>query len=356
MSREFLFGKFYDSLTDEYKRKMIEGKSTFEINKNNFILSIYDNEDTMRTSYNTLKRNIINVEKIKNKDLMDFNTSEQINLMKSIPTSSVSTKERLYHLIDNYLDWCVSQGYIPINNFKGLSKDELCKVSKKIASYKVISIEDLNYYCKKALSTSKVSAIDVIPLILSRYGIVGTGLSRILNLKWHDIDRERKVVRIIEDDNEILLPVDDLFLDWIDRAYKCKEFKGDVYIDEGYVIKKRLGYEFEFNDMYVYNRLILVFKYADMPRMSFKTLEFSRKVDFLLDLRKDGVLKSSDFKIITNLFHPNASAGTTNTLIRYYESLTHDKVTLVKDKVKRVDNDSENTVLKIKKSIGYLRE
>lgn len=355
MSREFLFGKFYDSPSLEFKENLLKSKSPFEMNKNNFVLSLYDNERTMKTSYNALKKNVVDTEIIKNKDLMNFNVSELISLMNSIPTSSVSTKERVYYLIDNYLDWCTSQGYIAFNNLKGLSKDELCKVNKKIATYKVISIEDLTFYCNESIKTGKMTVVDVLPLILSRYGIVGEKLSRILNLKWHDIDKERKVVRIFEDDNEILLPIDDLFLDWIDRAYKCEEYAGYKYIDEGFVVKRRDDYEEPINDVYIYNKIANVFKYSSMPRMSFKTLEFSRKIDFLLDIREERVLKSSDFRTITKMFYPNISAGSTNTLIRYYESLTHDKVTLVKDKNKRVDNDSKNTVLEIKKSIGYLK-
>lgn len=356
MSREFLFGKFYDSPSLELKENLLNNKTSFEINKNNFIISIYDNEKTMKTSYNALKKNVIDTEVIKDKDLMNFNVAELINLMNSIPTSSVSTKERVYYLIDNYLDWCTSQGYIALNNLKGLSKDELCRVNKKIVTYKVISIEDLSFYCNKATTTGKSSVIDVLPLILSRYGIVGTKLSRIINLRWSDIYRDKKLVRIVEENKDIFFPVDDLFLDWIDRAYKCEEHLGVKYIDDGYVIKKKADVEGEITDAYIYNRLVLVFRYASMPRMSFKTLEFSRKVDFLLSIREERVLDSSDFRTITNMFYPETSPSSTNTLIRYYESLTHDKVNLVKHKIKRVDNNSEETVMEIKKSIGYLRE
>lgn len=355
MSKEFLFGRFYDSPSMEFKENLLKTKTSFEMNKNTFILDLYDNERTIKTSYNALKKNVIDTEIIKNKDLMDFSVTELITLMNSIPTSSVSTKERVYYLIDNYLDWCVSKGYIAFNNFKGLSKDELCRVNKKIVTYKVISIEDLSFYCNQAITTGKSSVIDVLPLILSRYGIVGTELSRIINLRWSDIDKDKKLVRIVEDNEELFFPIDDLFLDWIDRAYKCEEHLGVKYIDDGYVIKKKEDLDGEITDSYIYNRLVLVFKYSSMPRMSFKTLEFSRKVDFLLNIRKDGVLDSSDFRAITNMFYPKISPSSTNTLIRYYESLTHDKVNLVKHKIKRVDNNSEETVMEIKKSIGYLR-
>lgn len=355
MSREFLFGKFYEDLTDKERESIYKNKSTFEINKNTFIRSLYDNEQTMKTSFNALKKNVINMEVIKNKDLMNFSIEELINLMNSIPTSSVNTKERVYHLIDNYLDWCVSKGFIGLNGLKGLSKEELCKVNKTMASYKVMSKEDLFKYCELSVNTGEVTVMEVMPLILSRYGILGNKLSRIINLKWEDINRDNKTVTIYEDGNILIFPIDDEFISWIDRAKDVESNKEFTYFDNGYVIKTRSDYPHaKIDDVYIYNKVATVFDLKVMPRISFKSLELSRKIDFLLDIREEKILESTDVRTIVKMFNPKASPASGNTLIRTWETLTGDKVILLGDKENRVDPNPKETVKKIKKELGFI--
>ena len=354
MAREFLFGKVYENPTPAFKEALYKNKTPYEINKNTFLTSIYDNEDTMKTSYNTLKKNVISLEMVKNKDLMNFSIEELMNLMQTLPTSSVNTKNRLYDLIDIYLDWCVNKGYIGLNGLKGLAKEEVCKVNKSMVNLKLISKKELFRLCELSINTGEVTAMEVIPLIIARYGIVGEKLSRIINLKWSDINRDNMTVSIEEDGNTLLFPIDNDFLYWIDRAYEVTNDGKYDYIDEGKVIKVRSDYpNHEIDSNYIYNKVIIVFNLGILNRISFKNLELSAKFDMLLSIREERVLNSEDFRMISNMFKPNASPASTNILIKAWETLTDDTVTLRYGKNKIIDNNPRETVKKIKERIGW---
>lgn len=354
MTKEFLFGRMYEGLTLDEKECIFKNKTSYEINKNTFINNIYDNEKTMRHSYNAIKKNIIPFEKIKEKDLMYFNSEDLTNLMHSIPTSSVNTKERIYYLINNYLDWCINKNMITINFLNGLDKKELLKVSEKSSSYSYMSKKMLLKYCEEILLQGDLSANEILPLILARYGIVGEKLSRMINLKWDDIDRKNMIVYIFEDENIINIDIDNDFLDWIDKAYETTEHGKYIYIDNGMVLKTRNDYVSPKVDVgYIYNKTTSVFNLDIMPRTSFKTLEFSYKIDILLKIREDRPLTSFDFRELTMKFKPNASPSATNIFIKAYESTTRDEVELYKKSSIVSDLDSKKTVREIKKRIGY---
>lgn len=361
MSKQFLFGSMYDTSDPNFrklKEKLYKEKTTFEINKNTFIVSIYDKESTMKVSYNSLKKNVVPIEVAKNKDLMYFTAPELIDLMTFVPTTSISTKRRLYHIIDNYLDWNVSIGNIQANNLKGLSKEDLFKINKKVVSYKVMSFDEFFNNCEIALKHEDISPIDIMPLVMARYGIVGESLSWIVNLRYSDLNKENNTVSIMENDRLITLPVDDIFFDWVNKCTECKENDGYLYEHSDKIIRKTVKFEeTELNDTFIYNRVDRVFKKTSFPRVSFKLLEFSRKIDFLLDIREERHLTVEDFRIITNLFKPSASMSSANTLVKSYESLTNDIVQPMRvkkeDLVKYIDEEPKNTVAKIKEVIGY---
>lgn len=361
MSKQFLFGSMYDRNDPEFdkiKSEIYEGKTKFEINKNTFIVSIYDKESTMKVSYNSLKKNVVPIEVAKGKDLMHFTANELIDLMTFVPTTSVSTKRRLYHIIDNYLDWNVSIGNIQANNLKGLPKEELFKINKKMASYKVMNMEEFYKNCEMALKHEDITAIDIMPLVMARYGIVGEGLKWIINLRYSDLNRNNNTVSFRSEDNFITLPVDYKFFEWVDRCAECKESDGFPYEYSDKIIRKTTKFEeSRINDTFIYNRIDRVFKKTSFNRVSFKLLEFSRKIDLLLDIRNERHLTVDDFRTISLLFNPKISISSANTLVKSYESLTGDIVQPMRikkeDLAKYIDNNPEQTVKVIKQKIGY---
>ena len=353
MSREFLFGKFYDIKDDTQREKIIKEHSEYAKNKNIFLLDMYDNEGTLRTSYNRFKKNVIPIEEAKGKDLMYFNAKELINLMNSVVSSSFSTKSRVYDLINIYLDYCINKGYITINNLSGLNKEELCKPHTLMARYRVVSLNDVYKWCDDSILTGKVSIMDCLPLLLARYGIVGKGLSRIINLKLENINIENKTIEIYEEDKLLVFPIDDRLIEYIYKAVDLKEHNNLKYIDSGNIIKVREDYSNSVADeTYIYNKVTAVFNLKIMPRISFKALELSRKIDFLLDIREERMLDTEDFKQITLMFNPNPSVSSHISLVKNYESITGDKVNPPRGKNRKKDNHSKKTAEKIREQLG----
>lgn len=357
MSREFLFGKFYESLTQVEKEKIMNEHNKFEKNKNIFLLSIYDNEGTLRTSYNSFSKNVIPTETAKGKDLMYFTSMELIDLMNSITSTSVNTKVRVYCLIDAYLDWCVAKGYILLNNMKGLNRTEVCTPPRLMAKYQIISREKLYKYCEEAMLTKKVTIMDCLPLMLARNGIKGKKLSRIINLKSQDIDRENNLIHVYEDGVELLFPVDKKLIEYIDQALMLTEDNNGLkYACGDNVIRVREDYtKTEVDEAYINNKATAVFNTGAIPRISFKTLETCRKLDFLLDLREEKVLDTEDFKQISLLFEPKTSIAYHMGLVNKYESITGDKVNSVQGVNKNIiDQNPKKSADLIRKQIGYV--
>ena len=82
-------------------------------------------------------------------------------------------------------------------------------------------------------------------------------------------------------------------------------------------------------------------------------MELSVKFDYIISIREERVLNSEDFRMISNMFKPNASPSSTNILIKAWETLTDDTVTLRYGKNKIIDNNPRETVKKIKERIGW---
>ena len=353
MSREFLFGKFYDIKDNKQREKIINKHSEYAKNKNVFLLDIYDNEGTLKTSYNSFNKNVIPVEEAKNKDLMYFTPNELKELMDSIASTSFSTKDRVYNVMNSYLDYCVSKGYITINNLSGLDKEELCRPPKLMARYRIVSKEDVYKWCDESVLTGRVSIMDCLPLLLARYGIVGKGLSRIINLKLENINTDNKTIEIYEEDKLLVFPVDDRLIEYIYRAVDLKEHNNLKYIDSGNIIKAREDYpNLIVDEAYIYNKVTAIFNLKIMPRISFKALELSRKIDFLLDIREERMLDTEDFKQITLMFNPNPSVASHISLVKNYESITGDEVNPPRGKNRKKDNHSKKTAEKIREQLG----
>lgn len=357
MSREFLFGKFYESLTESERERIINSHNEFEKNKNVFLLSIYDNEGTLRTSYNSFSKNVVPTEVAKDKDVMFFTTIELKDLMNSITSTSINTKIRVYCLIDAYLDWCVNKGYILLNNMKGLDRNEVCTPPRLMAKYQIISREKLYKYCEDAMLTKKVTIMDCLPLMLARNGIKGKKLSRIINLKSQDVDRENNLIHIYEDGEELLFPIDKKLIEYIDQALKLTQDNNELkYAWGDNVIRVREDYtKTEVDEAYINNKATAVFNTGVVPRISFKTLETCRKLDFLLDLREEKVLDTEDFKQISLLFEPKGSIANHMGLVNKYESVTGDKVNSVQTVNKKIiDENPKKSADLIRKQIGYV--
>lgn len=205
--------------------------------------------------------------------------------------------------------------------------------------------------------TKKVTIMDCLPLMLARNGVKGKKLSRIINLKSQDVDRENNLIHVYEDGEELLFPIDKKLIEYIDQALALTEDNNGLkYAWGDNVIRVREDYtKNEVDEAYINNKATAVFNTGAMPRISFKTLETCRKLDFLLDLREDKVLDTEDFKQISLLFEPKTSVAYHMGLVNKYESITGDKVNSVQSVNKNIiDQNPKKTADEIRRQIGYV--
>ena len=88
------------------------------------------------------------------------------------------------------------------------------------------SIEEIDRMCTRLEYEIGFNPQEIIPIIMARYGILGSKLSWIRSLRNEHIDRENYIVHIFDEKEEKIitsLPIDDIFLKWIDKALDTKE-------------------------------------------------------------------------------------------------------------------------------------
>jgi hypothetical protein len=382
MFREFYFGREYKFKTEEEMREtfstLVKDANPYEINKNTFLNEYYTNEniDTKIVYYAMWKGAIQYIEEMKMKDLYQFSPDEIADLIISSPTTSRPRKESLFNFVKQYCDWAFSKELINVNPTDGLNREELVKINEKAIKRKVMGLNEFYDLCYSMIENT--SPINVLPLVLARYGIVGSNLKYMSNLRWNDIDIENMSVNIVNPDTgEIItqLAIDNRFLHWIEIAkdtkdYRVKNHKGLIdngafekisegaYQDKGYVNKISVKTKEKEDDAVrveksaLYSRINMAFRDNEMDGISLGSLEKSRKIELLLEKRKNRKLTTRDVQEIVLLFNPSASVGAYNALKNDYESITGDKVLPAKTKEYQLeDNNSTKFVNKIKKEL-----
>lgn len=329
----------------EYKNSNMP---TWEKNKINYIESIYDSEDSKQIQYNLYKSNIKMYEDIKEKDIMYFNIDELTDLMKSIPSISYNIKTSVYSFILQYLDYQISRGNISINNMIGINKEKVTAIHQKSSRSRYISIN--RFYELISSFTKQSNYQELIPLVLSRYGISGIDMEDLINLKMSDLDKENNVANIYNTEGILLktIPIDKNLIDW---CVKAEDEKG--YIGNNIVKNLERNADREITEAMIYNRVKKACLDNNHSRIKFSNLILSRKIDLALEIRKERKLTNGDFQSINLIFNPNASIGSYNSTVKFYESLTGDKVYKDKDKKELlIDNTAGKFVKEIKEELG----
>lgn len=356
MFREFYFGREYKFKTEEEMREtfsmLVKDANPYEINKNTFLNEYYTNEniDTKIVYYAMWKGAIQYIEEMKMKDLYQFSSDEIADLIISSPTTSRPRKESLFNFAKQYCDWAFSKELINANPTDGLNREELVKINEKAIKRKVMGLNEFYDLCYSMIE--ETSPMNVLPLVLARYGVTGHNLKYMSNLRWCDVDRENMLVNIVDTETgEIItqLAIDNRFLHWIEIAkdtsnYRVKNHKGLVdteavekisegaYHDRGYVNKISVKTKEKDDDTVrveksaLYSRINIAFRDNEMDAISLGSLEKSRKIELLLEKRKIRKLTTRDVQEIVLLFNPSASVGAYNALKNDYESITGDKV------------------------------
>jgi hypothetical protein len=257
-----------------------------------------------------------------------------------------------------YKRWGVSRGDITNNCMKAMDKRSAIKDMSKVLINKLWGLGE--FYNLLIDIEIKASISDLMPLLLARYGITGKQLIHMRGLRWNDIDYEKKRVKIIDENGNLIrtLDVDDRFLHWIDK-YKAS-IDIDLVTDYGYVLKKNNKSRND-NLMENYNTInTRIYRACDetgIPRIATGDLLKSRYIDLLLDIREERKLTTDDFAWVIMNFKDVATPTAVFTLKDYYESLTKDNV-IGKNKSGKPESplkdiNAKEKVKEIRERIGY---
>ena len=325
MENVFLLGKIYDYISEELYNEKLMKASRFEQQKQVYIDQIYSNNKSKMTIYNLYKSNVLNWEIILDKDLYEFNIQELDSLIGSIPSSSIHIKANVYNFVNQYLDYCISKRLITINNMNALDRETYTSISQKLASSKLISYEQL--WDMVQYMETKTNIQNILPIIFAYYGIGGNDMEYMRNLRLEDLDRENEVAYIrLQGDLKAVLPIDEKLYDYCVKA--CEEADMDSeYVSSSLIIKPTKK---SINDVVpensIYARIYEAFDSSNIKRIRLNDLAKSRKIALLLEIRKERYLTTLDVQNVCLLYNPNASRGIYNSLQKYYEMATGDKI------------------------------
>lgn len=253
------------------------------------------------------------IEISKGKDLFDFDKQEIIQLVKYLPTKSITTKQQLYTAIVKYMEWACEKGYNYVGNpCDTIVPTELFTVNELAFKEQYIEISDFINF----IYDLDCSDVDRAMLTLLRYGVK---IEEVGKVKWDDISVDGKFLRIQHEDRDLELPIDGIFMMMMDKAKNCHyrdlykkkstmkeetQVKIVSYRNSEYIVKPLENVEWDYMDgRTVYNRIQRISASNKIQRISVPDLNNSRRYDLLFDIveRKNHITKR-DVKHVLSIF------------------------------------------------------
>lgn len=353
MDNVFCLGELYDDVDKEFIDRRLNNASEYEQIKNMYINETYKNNNSKMTIWNLYIKNVLYYEKSLGKDLYKFNIEELDGLISSIPSNSVHIKASIYGFCTQYLDWCINKKLITINNMKALDRNLYTSISQKLASSRLIGYK--RFWDMIQLMEIHTNIQNIIPIVMSYYGINGDDMKWMRNLKLEDLDEENEVVYITsEGEIKAVIPVDDKFIDYCKKA--CEEADiGSEYVSTSTIIKPTINSRTDVvPENSLYARIYKTFSDANIKKIRLNDLSKSRKIGLLLDIRKRRKLTTLDFQGVCSIFKPGCSRGIYNSLQKYYEMATGDTVMKANSKEEElVDIHLQENYEKILKNLDW---
>lgn len=327
MDNVFCLGELYNDVDKEFIDRRLNNASEYEQIKNMYINETYKNNNSKMTIWNLYVKNVLYYEKSLNKDLYRFNIEELDGLISSIPSNSLHIKAGIYGFCTQYLNWCINKKLITINNMSALDRDLYTSISQKLASSRLISYKQ--FWDMVKLMEIHTDIQNIIPIVMAYYCIAGNDMEWMRNLKLEDLDEENEVAYIMsEGEIKAVIPVDKEFIDYCKKD--CEEADiGSEYVSTSLIIKPTINSRSDVvPENTLYARIYEAFDSSGIKRMRLNDLAKSRKIDLLLNMRKSQkrYLTTLDFQGVCSIFKPNCSRGIYNSLQKYYEMATGDKV------------------------------
>ena len=325
MDKIFCLGELYDNENKELVDFKLNNATEYEQMKNTYINEIYKNNNSKITVYNLYRKNILNWEKILNKDLIYFTVQELDSLISSLPSSSIHIKSGVYSLISQYLDWAISKRIISMNNIKALDRNLYCEISQKLASSRLISYKQ--FWDMIQLMEIHTNIQNIVPIVMSYYCINGDDMIYMRNLKLEDLDRDNGIAYITsEGEIKAVIPIDDKFIDYCEKTCEIADIDPQ-YVSTSLIIRPTINSRSDIvPENTLYARIYESFDSSNIKRMRLNDLAKSRKIALLLDIRKRRKLTTLDFQGVCSIFKPGCSRGIYNSLQKYYEMATGDVV------------------------------
>ena len=281
--------------TEEEKNRILKTYDEFTLDKLCFLNDTYENNNTKLAYFIYYKKFFHDEEVLKHKDLRYFTTQEIKELMMSLITVKSASKGSFMSFLNAYLNYCVERGYININNASTINTKDIKKLNIKVVNMDLINLNNFYVLIEKVYAKQNYNRI-ILPILFSRYGILGEGCEDIMNLTFEDIDHQNKLIRIKKTDREILLPIDENFIRW---TYKlCNH-------DTGVIIRNNRN-EVITSRHTIYNMGYRFFQSLDKKRISLKELRENRKLDLVGDiLSNQGYITMQDIEDAENLISYN---------------------------------------------------
>ena len=283
---EFI-GTNYNS--EEEKNKILETYDEFTMNKLAFLNDVY--QKSTQVAYFIYYKNFFHDEEVlKGKDLMYFTTQEIKELMMSLITVKSASKGSFMSFVNAYLNYCVERGYININNASAINTKEIKKLNSKVVRMELINLNNFYKLVEEVYAKQNYNRI-ILPILFARYGILGEECKDIMKLSFENVDKNNKLVKIIKNNREILLPIDNDFINWIDKL--CDH-------DIGVILRNNRN-EVITSRHTIYNMFYRFFSVLERPRISAKVLRENRKLDLLGDIRKERDITMKDIEMVESL-------------------------------------------------------
>lgn len=344
------------------KEKYYNELDDFQLKKLDYIKEMYDNEASALTVWRIYNNNIHEYEVSADKDAMFFDINDIESILYSKFQYKESYRRTIVSFIVNYMDWGIARGDLEVNIAKTINVNKVTKNKVKILKENIYGLDQ--FYSMLEEISIKLPKHYTVPLLLSRYGVLGKNAEDMSNLKWQDIDLENNEIKIINHETGELKQIyytDNRFSEYM-KNYKYDE-EINKTIETDYVVYKRKVFEtintdIRYTGSGLRNLTMVISKTMNEDRIAFKDLIQSRKLDYILALRSTRKITNSDlFKINQLLAYKKETYNTTNTLKAFYESLTNESVVTTKgmdmSRLFLRDDNAEEYVMKLCEKIDF---
>lgn len=252
--------------------------------------------------YRRLTSILTPIEVLSKKDIYKFSKEEMLSMLYNVNYKYTSDKNQFFAVLKNYMNWAFRKGLTPNGNpIDEISREEVLEAGNVLNEYEYITLDrfyELMYNLKFCTD------VDIAIFTLSRYGVE---TSKIGKVKWEDVDRNNMVLNAETKYGHTQLPIDDNFLEIIDKARDCKAciMYGNTaynYTDYGYIIKTANPKRWTVMGPSSTNtRIGNISSDNHIDRISVQDLRNSRKYDLLFAISEEkakvGALpNSTDFK------------------------------------------------------------